>query len=90
MVASYSSFHFWILATNSSRAKSVRLRPSSASTRFSTTVWVAMPAWSVPGIHTALSPAMRRQRMVMSWIVLFSPCPRCSRSVTLGGGMTMQ
>ena len=63
--------------------------PSSASTRFSTTVCVAMPAWSVPGSQTALSPAMRCQRIRMSWSVLFSAWPRCSAAVTLGGGMTI-
>ena len=58
MVASYSSFHSCTLATKSSRAKSVRFLPCS-SRRFSTTVWVAMPAWSVPGIHSVLKPRMR-------------------------------
>jgi hypothetical protein len=37
---------------NSSRSKSVRFRPSSAMRRFSTTVCVAMPAWSAPGIQS--------------------------------------
>src|SRR4051812_37505473 len=48
-----------------------------------------MPAWSVPGSQQALSPAMRRQRTRMSWMVLFSAWPRCSGAVTLGGGITI-
>src|SRR5687768_15279585 len=48
-----------------------------------------MPAWSVPGSQQALSPAIRRQRVSTSWIVLFSAWPRCSGAVTLGGGMTI-
>ena len=43
IVDSYSSFHSWTLATNSSRLKSVRRFPWRRS-RFSTTAWVAMPA----------------------------------------------
>jgi len=56
---SYSSFHDWTRWTNWSRVNSVRRRPSSARMRFSTTVWVAMPAWSVPGIHSVLNWAIR-------------------------------
>jgi hypothetical protein len=43
MVASYSSFHAWTRATNCSRPRSARRVPSWSS-RFSTTVWVEMPA----------------------------------------------
>jgi hypothetical protein len=42
--------------------------PSAASFR-STTFCVAIEAWSVPGIHTALYPSMRFQRMSTSWRV---------------------
>ena len=56
----------------------------------STTIWVAMPAWSVPGSHSALNPPMRCQRMRMSWMVVVSACPMCSEPVTLGGGITME
>ena len=38
-----------------------RSLPSAASRR-STTICVAMPAWSVPGCHSASRPCMRRQR----------------------------
>ena len=63
--------------------------PSSASLR-STTIWVAMPAWSVPGSQRVLSPSMRRQRMVTSISVCSSMWPMCSDPVTLGGGMTSE
>ena len=56
----------------------------------STTICVAMPAWSVPGSHMALYAAMRRQRVSTSWMVQVSACPMCNAPVTLGGGMTMQ
>ena len=36
--------------------------------RFSTTTWVAIPAWSVPGIHNTSQPSMRFQRMRQSWL----------------------
>src|SRR5688572_33481301 len=32
---------------------------------------------------------MRRQRVRMSWSVLFNAWPRCSAAVTFGGGMTI-
>ncbi len=49
-----------------------------------------MPAWSVPGSHTAFLPHMRAWRVRMSWIVLLSAWPRCSAAVTFGGGMQME
>ena len=49
-----------------------------------------MPAWSVPGSHSALKPLMRFQRMSTSWMVAVSAWPMWSEPVTLGGGMTMQ
>ena len=59
--------------------------PSAASWR-STIIWVAMPAWSVPGTQTAVSPDMRCQRVRMSISVWLSMWPMCRRPVTLGGG----
>ena len=47
-----SPFHSQTRSTNASRPISWRSRPSLASSR-STTFWVAMPAWSVPGSHRA-------------------------------------
>ncbi len=88
MVPPDSSFHSQTLATKSSRPMSARLTPCSASCR-STTICVAMPAWSVPGCHSVSKPRIRCQRTRMSWSVLFSAWPMCSEPVTLGGGMTM-
>jgi hypothetical protein len=45
------------------------LAPFSFSNRFSTTVWVAIPAWSVPGIHETESPFIRRQRTMASFVI---------------------
>ncbi len=56
----------------------------------STTIWVAMPAWSVPGCQSTSRPRMRSNRQSMSCSVLLSACPICSEPVTLGGGITMQ
>ena len=41
-------FHAQTFSTNSSRPRSSLVTPSVASCR-STRVWVAMPAWSMPG-----------------------------------------
>ena len=87
---SYSSFQAQIRATRASRPRSWRVFFSSSRSRFSTTAWVAIPAWSVPGIQSTSYPCIRRQRIKMSWSVLFSAWPRCSAPVTFGGGMTMQ
>ncbi len=64
MVLPLSSFHSHTLATKFLRASagvgpmSWRLMPSACSWR-STTICVAMPAWSVPGTQTVLAPDMR-------------------------------
>ena len=88
MVPPLSAFQSQTRARNASRPMALRLCPSPASIR-STTIWVAMPAWSVPGIHSASRPCMRRYRTRTSCNVLFSACPICRLPVTLGGGMTM-
>ncbi|OPZ61761.1 MAG: hypothetical protein BWY88_00095 [Synergistetes bacterium ADurb.Bin520] len=85
----YCSFQAQTRSTKASRPRSRRDVPSEASWR-STTFWVAMPAWSVPGSHRTLSPCMRCQRHTMSCSVLSSACPRWRDPVTFGGGMTMQ
>ena len=61
---------------------------SCASSR-STTIWVAMPAWSVPGCHSTSRPRNRSKRHNMSWIVTLSAWPIWSDPVTFGGGSTM-
>ncbi len=53
MVEPDCSFHAHTRLTNSSRPSSRRDVPSASSWR-STTIWVAMPAWSVPGCHSTL------------------------------------
>ena len=47
------AFHCHTRSTKASRPRSCRLRPSLASSR-STTFWVAIPAWSMPGSHSVL------------------------------------
>ena len=51
-------FHAHTFSKKPARPKSWRDTPSSANWR-STTIWVAMPAWSVPGIQAVLQPFMR-------------------------------
>ena len=58
MVPPFSARQAQTRSMNLSRPRSWRLRFSLASCR-STTFWVAMPAWSVPGTHRVLSPRMR-------------------------------
>ena len=62
--------------------------PSLASSR-STTTWVPMPAWSMPGSHTALRPSIRARRISTSCSALSSACPMCREPVTFGGGITI-
>ena len=88
MVPPDSAFHSQTLSTKVSRPRSWRLMPSAPSIR-STTICVAMPAWSVPGCQSALRPFIRCQRIRMSCSVLFSAWPMCRLPVTFGGGITM-
>ena len=83
-----SCFQSQTLSMNSSRPKSNRVLPSIASC-FSTTFWVAIPAWSMPGSQSVSSPDIRCQRISTSMIVWSSACPTCSAPVTFGGGSTM-
>ena len=76
-------------STSPSRPRSCRVIFSSLKSRRSTTAWVAMPAWSVPGIQSVSKPCIRFWRMRMSCSVLFRAWPRCRAPVTLGGGMTI-
>jgi hypothetical protein len=57
--------------------------------RRSTTICVAMPAWSVPGCQSASRPCIRRQRTRTSWSVLSSAWPMWRLPVTFGGGIMM-
>ena len=85
----YSSFQAQTRSTNSSRPSSWRLFPSARSS-FSTTAWVAIPAWSVPRIQSVLRPRIRFIRTSASCIEPFSACPMCRAPVTLGGGIATE
>lgn len=52
----HSFFHFQTSSMNFSLPRSWRLIPFSLISFFSTTTWVAMPAWSQPGFHSVVSP----------------------------------
>src|SRR3954463_6479596 len=84
-----SSRHSHVLAMKASRPSSSREVPCSLR-RFSTCVWVAMPAWSVPRIHFARRPRWRWKRISVSWTEPLSAWPMCSAPVTLGGGIAME
>ena len=56
---------------------------------FSTTDWVAMPAWSVPGTHRVTFPFIRCQRVIVSSMAVVRAWPKCKDPVTFGGGITM-
>jgi hypothetical protein len=58
MIPPYSSRHFQTRSTNASRPISSRLVPSLRSS-FSTWVWVAIPAWSVPSVQRVRLPSIR-------------------------------
>jgi hypothetical protein len=89
MVLPDFSFHSHTRATKFLRPRSWRLTFCSCSWR-STTIWVAMPAWSVPGTQSVLKPFMRWYRVRLSMMVWLNACPMCSVPVTLGGGSWMQ
>src|SRR3954447_11002450 len=84
-----SSRHSHVLAMKASRPSSSREVPCSLR-RFSTCVWVAMPAWSVPRIHFARRPRWRWKRISVSWTEPLSAWPMCSAPVTLGGGIAIE
>ena len=81
--------HAHTRSTNFSRPSCSRVRPSAASSR-STTRWVAIPAWSVPGCHSTFRPCIRFRRISESCTVPFSAWPMCREPVTFGGGNAMQ
>mmetsp|Transcript_5126 Transcript_5126/g.18346 ORF Transcript_5126/g.18346 Transcript_5126/m.18346 type:complete len:327 (+) Transcript_5126:2424-3404(+) len=84
----YASFHSKTRSKNFSRPSSCRVIPSSLASFFSTTVCVAIPAWSVPGTHSASYPDIRRHRTIVSWMLFVSAWPMCKAPVTFGGGIT--
>ena len=86
MASPYWSTQLQTRSTNLSLPSSCRVMPSAASMR-STTTWVAIPAWSVPGRYRLGSPFILCHRTIRSCSAVVSACPMCSSPVTLGGGM---
>ncbi len=84
-----ASAHSRQSATNASRPRSWRDWPVLSFRSRSTTICVAMPAWSTPGTQRTARPCMRRQRQRTSSSVRPSAWPTCSRPVTFGGGITI-
>ena len=84
------SFHSHTLAKNASRPISRRVGALALASSRSTTICVAIPAWSVPTCHSVSWPRIRCQRIRMSCSVLLNACPMCSEPVTLGGGIMME
>ena len=90
MVPPDSCFHAQTFCRNASRPISRRPGSCRSAMRRSTTIWVAMPAWSCPGCHSVSCPCIRCQRTRMSCSVLLSAWPICSEPVTFGGGITTE
>ena len=89
IVPPLSAFHCQTRSRNASRPNALRSPlPSDASNR-STTICVAIPAWSVPGCQSASRPCIRRHRISTSCNVIVSACPMCRLPVTFGGGIMM-
>mmetsp|Transcript_29678 Transcript_29678/g.64791 ORF Transcript_29678/g.64791 Transcript_29678/m.64791 type:complete len:320 (+) Transcript_29678:521-1480(+) len=89
MVVPLCSFHFHTSSRKASRPRVWRVIWRSFMIFFSTTVCVAMPAWSVPGTHSVSYPLIFFQRTMVSCTELVSACPRWRVPVTLGGGITI-
>lgn len=84
--ASFSPFH---CSTSSRKAVlpiTCRVSPFSLRNFRSTTVWVAIPAWSVPGIHSQVYPFSSFHLNMTSSTAVVRKCPKWSWPVTLGGG----
>ncbi len=65
----------------------------SAISAFSTWVWVAIPAWSVPRIHFVRlvgGPFILLKRIRQSWIESLSAWPMWSTPVTFGSGIAIE
>ncbi len=89
MVPPDSRFQSHTFSMNFSRPRSSLVVPSAASC-FSTTLWVAIPAWSMPGSHSTSKPCIRLRRVNASIRVWSSAWPMCRLPVTFGGGSTME
>ena len=84
------SFHSQTLARKASRPISRREGCWVFASSRSTTICVAMPAWSWPGCQSVSKPRIRCQRTRISCSVLLNAWPMCSEPVTFGGGIMMQ
>mmetsp|Transcript_63225 Transcript_63225/g.73996 ORF Transcript_63225/g.73996 Transcript_63225/m.73996 type:complete len:201 (-) Transcript_63225:526-1128(-) len=62
----YSSFHSHTFSMNFSRPRSCLVCPLSFMSIFSTMLWVAIPAWSVPGMYKEACPFILCQRVKVS------------------------
>ncbi len=89
MVPPLSAFHSHTRSRNFSRPMARRPGCCRSISCRSTTICVAMPAWSVPGCQSTSRPRIRSNRHRMSCRVLLSAWPICREPVTFGGGMTM-
>ena len=85
-----SAFHAQTFSTKASRPIARRSGSCRSIICRSTTICVAMPAWSMPGCQSTSLPRMRSKRTSTSCSVLLSACPIWSEPVTFGGGMTMR
>ena len=68
IIYTYTFFHFQTSLTNSSRPRSCRVCLCSCHSFRSTTTWVAMPAWSVPGFHRTVTPRIRCLKDIKCWL----------------------
>src|ERR1017187_3358045 len=83
-----ASAHSRQSATKASRPRSCRVFPVRSLRSRSTTICVAIPAWSTPGTQSTARPCILLQRQRTSSSVRPRACPTCSRPVTCGGGIT--
>ena len=81
-------FHSRVLSINFSLHKSSLVFHSSANA-LSTLFWVAIPAWSVPGIQRVLYPDILFHLTNTSWIDSSRIWPIWRIPVTFGGGITI-
>uniref|UniRef100_A0A6B0UNH6 Putative secreted protein n=1 Tax=Ixodes ricinus TaxID=34613 RepID=A0A6B0UNH6_IXORI len=89
MLASFLLLQAWASRRNAVRPIWCLVSPPCAQALFSSTDWVAMPAWSQPGTHTTFRCCMRCQRTSVSCMATVRAWPRCRSPVMLGGGSTM-
>jgi hypothetical protein len=83
MVSPLSAFHCQTRSRNLARpCRAGRLLPFHHCR--STTIWVAMPAWSVPGCHTVAAACVEAAENVLQRVV--QRVAICSEPVTFGAG----